>query len=64
MFSHNHLPILGVTWTPFATEFEAIGFATWAIQSTANDEHPCDATIIVEDDNVEGERYVVKVSNW
>lgn len=64
MFSPNQLPILGVTWTPFETESEALRFATWAEQSTANDEYPCDAFVLYEEDAIEGERYVVKVRNW
>lgn len=63
-YSRTMLPILGVTWTAFPTMREAIRFAKWAEQTTAQDEHPCDAFVDHDEQAPADERYLVCVRNW
>jgi hypothetical protein len=61
---HGRLPILGITWTGFATLAEATAFAAWAERSIRHDRHPCEAFIERRHDMPSEGRYEVKVRNW
>lgn len=63
-FNRNMLPLLGVTWNRFSTQREAMAFAKWAEKETKNDQYPCEAFVIRDDDLPEEERFEVKVRNW
>ncbi|NBS67492.1 hypothetical protein EBT31_01070 [bacterium] len=63
-FSRNDLPCLGVTWKYFPTQKEALAFASWAENETAQDEYPCEAFVSASDYRPDEERWEVKVRNW
>jgi hypothetical protein len=63
-FNRNMLPCVGVVWHYFPTMDEAQSFANWAEDETADDEWPCEAFVMRDDDRPDAERWEVKVRNW
>lgn len=63
-FDRNMLPTLGVTWNYFSCQTEALAFAQWAENETKNDQWPCEAFVMQDNDRDSMERFEVKVRNW
>lgn len=63
-YSHDMLPICGISWHQFATQREAQRFADWAEWFTRKSQRPCEAFIECRDDLPEGDQWEVKLRNW
>ena len=63
-FNRDMLPCVGVIWHYFPTMKEAQSFAKWAESETENDQFPCEAFVMRDDDRPDDERWEVKVRNW